>query len=518
MSTLSFNEFVVQKKRLDVFNFLDNYEGVINESTKIEVYALFGNDDIVNEAWDTWWNKAKEIAGKAYDTAKNVVQGAKNFGTSFSKAAKKSYGETATDENVKAIENAAVKIAEASKAFSKKYKIDPITAGVIIASGMTGGIGAIPMTILAMALRRGSGYLASKGMDAAWKKVTGHTPEELDKMWQNELHGNQTQSGQTQAQAQEQPQAQAQPQSPQTGKIQAQVRQPQSQAGKQNIKKSPLQNQPNTKQQSQTRQLAKTQNEPASDYPYRFSDSTLSFQSFLESRDQELYENLANEGFKDRITGLIKKGTEKAQQFAQNWQDKGFGHASGDLLGTGAGIAAGYARNIAIVIGKSLKNMAKFMVNNPVKTSTMLLALWIGSKIGSVGTKTINDLIYKPSANQIGELASAAKEAGVPNNEIKDLYDSSYSGTGGDFGDATDTSYSGTGGDFGGGSKNIPNKRWIDPESDFAPVSSTAPDAEKFLPPKGTQTYYANKDTNWKTMPYPGSPEDIAFKKSFLPK
>ena len=492
MSTLSFNEFVVQKKRLDVFNFLDNYEGVVNESTKIEVYALFGNDDIVNEVWDTWWNKAKEIAGKAYDTAKNVVQGAKNFGTSFSKAAKKSYGETATDENVKAIENAAVKIAEASKAFSEKYKIDPVTAGVIIGSGMIGGIGVIPMTVLAIALRRGSAYLANKAMDAAWEKVTGHTPEELDKMWQEKIHGNQDQAGQSQP--------------PQAGKIQAQVRQPQSQAGKQNIKKSPLQNQPNTKQQLQTRQLAKTQNEPVSDYPYRFSDSTLSFQSFLELRDQKLYENLVNEGFTDKVTGLIKKGAEKAQQFAQNWQDKGFGHASGDLLGTGAGIAAGYTRNIAMVIGKSLKNMAIFMANNPVKTSKMLLALWIGSKIGSVGTKTINDLIHKPSASQIGELASAAKEAGVPDNEIKDLYDSSYSGTGGDFGDATDTSYSGTGGDFG----NTPTAA--------APVGSTAPDAGKFLPPKDTQTYYANKFTNYKTMPTIGSPEDIALKKSFLPK
>jgi hypothetical protein len=87
-------------------------------------------------------------------------------------------------------------------------------------------------------------------------------------------------------------------------------------------------------------------------------------------------------------------------------------------------------------------------------------------------------------------------------------FDTSSSGTGGDF-SAKDTSYSGTGGDFGG-SKNIPDKRWIDSGDDTT-------GGGEFIPSKDTQTYYANKDTNYKTMPTVGSPEDIAMKKSFLP-
>ena len=44
-------------------------------------------------------------------------------------------------------------------------------------------------------------------------------------------------------------------------------------------------------------------------------------------------------------------------------------------------------------------------------------------------------------------------------------------------------------------------------------VSYTSPDAGNYLPPPGTQTYYANQDTNYRLQPTPGSPEANQFLK-----
>ncbi len=46
--------------------------------------------------------------------------------------------------------------------------------------------------------------------------------------------------------------------------------------------------------------------------------------------------------------------------------------------------------------------------------------------------------------------------------------------------------------------------------------SSTSPEAKNYLPKPGTQTYYANEDTGYKTMPTPGSPEDLKMKQQAL--
>lgn len=46
--------------------------------------------------------------------------------------------------------------------------------------------------------------------------------------------------------------------------------------------------------------------------------------------------------------------------------------------------------------------------------------------------------------------------------------------------------------------------------------SSTSPEAKNYLPKPGEQTYYANEDTGYKTMPTPGSPEDLKMKQQAL--
>ena len=494
MRAYSFHEFFNHKKRSDVFAFLDSRHGTIDESVLQELYFNFGNDDVVNEAWGDWLSKAKgmaqNVAAGAANVAAGAVKGAKEFGKGFVQGSQQGYKDTRTDAGVKKIENIAASIGELSKKFTQKYKIDPVTAAIMIGSGATGGLGTIPMLAMAVGLRKGSAWLAGKGMDAAWKKATGKTPAELDQMWQSKISD-------TKAPATAAPAAAARPAAPQPAPAAARPAAPDS-----------------------------------DQFHYEtFNRSKTSFAAFLENKDAGLYQNIIDEGMWDSakgfFTGALNKGADVARGYAKDIEDQGFARATGSLVGKGAGKAAGTFSNSVIVFAKSLQNAGSFMVNNPVKTGTMLMAIAAGSMIGSYGTQAINSFIDKPSADQIQDLTAAAKQAGVPDGEIQSMHrDSGYSGSGGDFdtsssgsgGDfgAKDTSYSGTGGDFGGG-KNIPSKRWIDSGDGPEAVSSTAPDAEKFLPSKDTQTYYANQDTNYKTMPTVGSPEDIAMKKSFLP-
>ena len=589
MATYSFYEFSNYKKRSDVFAFLDSYSGTINESVLQELYTNFGYDDVVNEAWGDWLNKAKGMAQNVAAGAANVVagavKGAKDFGQGFAQGSQQGYKDTRTEEGVKKIENIAAKVGELSKAFTQKYKIDPVTAAIIISSGATGGLGAIPMTALAIGLRKGSAWLAGKGMDAAWKKATGKTPAELDQMWQSKINAPKAApaaAGAKPATPPPVPAAGARPAAPAGAR-------PAAPAGARPATPPPVP------------VAAGARQAPSSDqFHYEmFKRPKTSFATFLENKDADLYKNIIDEGMWDNakgfLTGALNKGADIAKGYAKDIGDQGFAKATGSLVGKGAGQAAGTFVNLGIVLGSSLKNAASFMANNPVKTGTMMMAIAAGSMIGSYGTQAINSFINKPSADQVQELTAVAKQAGVPDSEIQSMHqDSGYSGSGGDFGDANDTASSGTGGDFGGGGKTIPSKRWIDSDGiedssttapgageylpknaqdtsysgtggDFDTSSSgsggdfsakdtsysgtggdfsggknipskrwidpengpaanwdtkdtvTAPGAEKFLPSKDTQTYYANQDTNYKTMPTVGSPEDIAMKKSFLP-
>ena len=575
MATYSFYEFSNYKKRSDVFAFLNSYSGKIDESVLQELYTNFGYDDVVNEAWSDWLNKAKgmaqNVAAGAANVAAGAVKGAKDFGQGFAQGSQQGYKDTRTEEGVKKIENIAAKVGELSKAFTQKYKIDPVTAAIIISSGATGGLGAIPMTALAIGLRKGSAWLAGKGMDAAWKKATGKTPAELDQMWQSKINAPKAApaaAGAKPATPPPVPAAGARPAAPAAAPA----------AGARPATPPPV----------PVAAGARPAPSPDQFHYEMFKRPKTSFATFLENKDADLYKNIIDEGMWDNakgfLTGALNKGADVARGYAKDIGDQGFAKATGSLVGKGAGQAAGTFVNLGIVLGSSLKNAASFMANNPVKTGTMMMAIAAGSMIGSYGTQAINSFINKPSADQVQELTAVAKQAGVPDSEIQSMHqDSGYSGSGGDFGDANDTASSGTGGDFGGGGKNIPDKRWIDSGDGPEAVSSTAPGAGEylpknaqdtsysgtggdfdtsssgsggdfgakdtsysgtggdfgggknipdkrwidsgddttgggeFIPSKDTQTYYANQDTNYKTMPTVGSPEDIAMKKSFLP-
>ena len=380
MSTYSFYEFSNYKKRSDVFAFLDSYSGTINESVLQEVYAKFGNDEIVNEAWGDWWNKAKGVAkgtadlavqgakklgqglsyakekgffdpskselvagakkigqGLSYakekgffDPSKSpILQGAKEFGQEFSKSAvksaKKGYKDTRTEKGVKQIEKIASTVGKLSKSFSQKFGIDPITASILISSAATGGLGAIPVTALAIGLRKGSAWLAGKGMDTAWEKITGKTPAELDQMWQSTIHRASTATESTK--------------------------------------------------------------------------NSLSFAKFLENKDPSLYKNILEESMVGKLGSLAGTG-----------------------VGAVAGRVAGTFVNLGIVLARALKNAAIYMANNPVKTGTMIAATAVGAMIGHYGTQAINNFIYEPEINQVKELAEAAKKVGVSNEELIKMY------------------------------------------------------------------------------------------------
>ena len=499
MATYSFYEFSNYKKRSDVFAFLDSYSGTINESVLQELYINFGDDDVVNEAWGDWLNKAKGMAQNVAAGAANVVagavKGAKDFGQGFAQGSQQGYKDTRTEEGVKKIENIAAKVGELSKAFTQKYKIDPVTAAIIISSGATGGLGAIPMTALAIGLRKGSAWLAGKGMDAAWKKATGKTPAELDQMWQSKINAPKAAPAA----------AGAKPATPPP--VPAAGARPAAPAGARPATPPPVP------------VAAGARQAPSSDqFHYEmFKRPKTSFATFLENKDADLYKNIIDEGMWDNakgfLTGALNKGADIAKGYAKDIGDQGFAKATGSLVGKGAGQAAGTFMNLGSVLGSSLKNAASFMANNPVKTGTMMMAIAAGSMIGSYGTQAINSFINKPSADQVQELTAVAKQAGVPDSEIQSMHqDSGYSGSGGDFGDANDTassgtggdfgakdtSYSGSGGDFGGSGKNIPSKRWIDSDG-IEDSSTTAPGAGEYLPKNAQDTSYSGTGGDFDT-------------------
>jgi hypothetical protein len=173
------------------------------------------------------------------------------------------------------------------------------------------------------------------------------------------------------------------------------------------------------------------------------NSGNLTFEQYIMSRDPEMYMELTS-----WLKQLVGKGAKKAGEFAGNVAqgakdyakdvgERGFGTATGERAGRVLGKGAGTFVNIWSVLKKSIANVGKFMANNPVKTSKLVLAIAAGSMIGHYGTQAINNFIHKPSSDQIGEITKAAKDSGVSDTDINDIHkDTGYSGKGGDFSNA----------------------------------------------------------------------------------
>ena len=447
----TFSEFFTDRQKNDVTFFLESNHQQFEDSKELfyNMICKFGNDPIILEAWGDWWNKAKEYAGKAWNWANNkdmslqdIATGTGNLVKGVATGYKQGYKATEGEAGIKKIESIAKEVSELAKSFSQKYKVDPVTAAVLISAGATGGLGAISMIAIAIGLRRSGSWLADKGFEKVWEKLTGMTVDQADAAWQGSSASPKMAS----------PASAPKMASPASAPKMA------GPAGTFNVMNPSVSS--------------------ASIKDHFQNSGNLTFEQYIMSRDPEMYMELTS-----WLKQLVGKGAKKAGEFAGNVAqgakdyakdvgERGFGTATGERAGRVLGKGAGTFVNIWSVLKKSIANVGKFMANNPVKTSKLVLAIAAGSMIGHYGTQAINNFIHKPSSDQIGEITKAAKDSGVSRTDINDIH--------------KDTGY-------------------------------TSPDAGKYIPPDGTQTYYANRDTNWKTMPTVGSPEDIAFKKSFLP-
>jgi len=448
----TFSEFFIERQKNDVTFFLESNHQQFEDSKELfyNMICKFGNDPIILEAWGDWWNKAKEYAGKAWNWANNkdmslqdIATGTGNLAKGVVTGYKQGYKATEGEAGIKKIESIAKEVSELAKSFSQKYKVDPVTAAVLISAGATGGLGAISMIAIAIGLRRSGSWLADKGFEKVWEKLTGMTVDQADAAWQGSSASAPKMASPASAPKMANP---------------ASAPKMAGSAGTFNVMNPSVSS--------------------ASIKDHFQNSGNLTFEQYIMSRDPEMYMELTS-----WLKQLVGKGAKKAGEFAGNVAqgakdyakdvgERGFGTATGERAGRVLGKGAGTFVNIWSVLKKSIANVGKFMANNPVKTSKLVLAIAAGSMIGHYGTQAINNFIHKPSSDQIGEITKAAKDSGVSRTDINDIH--------------KDTGY-------------------------------TSPDAGEYIPPDGTQTYYANRDTNWKTMPTVGSPEDIAFKKSFLP-
>jgi len=145
------------------------------------VVEKFGNSDFVIVEAENIMDKIKNIGASAYKKVKD-------FGSNFSSEFKNSYGNTRNDAGVKKIQDSVKLIANVASKFSKKFKIDPVSAAMIIAAGVTGGYAAIPVAIVAYLLRKEINNLVSN--PNLWKKVVGYTPDEMDEAYRNWMAGS----------------------------------------------------------------------------------------------------------------------------------------------------------------------------------------------------------------------------------------------------------------------------------------------------------------------------------------
>lgn len=394
----TFSEFFTNRQKNDVKFFLEINHQQFENSKELfyNMICKFGNDSIILEAWGDWWNKAKEYAGKAWNWANNkdmslqdIATGTGNLAKGVVTGYKQGYKATEGEAGIKKIESIAKEVSELAKSFSQKYKVDPVTAAVLISAGATGGLGAISMIAIAIGLRRSGSWLADKGFEKVWEKLTGMTVDQADAAWQ----------GSSAAPKMASP------------------------AGTFNVMNPSVSS--------------------ASIKDHFQNSGNLTFEQYIMSRDPEMYMELTS-----WLKQLVGKGAKKAGEFAGNVAqgakdyakdvgERGFGTATGERAGRVLGKGAGTFVNIWSVLKKSIANIGKFMANNPVKTSKLVLAIAAGSMIGHYGTQAINNFIYKPSSDQIGEITKAAKDSGVSDTDINDITkDTGYSGTGSDLSNA----------------------------------------------------------------------------------
>ena len=398
----TFSQFLVEQQKHDAIVFLEtNYQYAIDEHALFDsLIFVYGNDPIILEAWGDWWNTAKDYAKKAWNWAntkqlslKDLASGTGNFAKGVVAGAKKGFVDTNTDEAIKKIEAVGDQISKFSKDFSEKFKVDPVTAAIVISAGFTGGIGAIPMIAIPIALRRTGSWLSNKAFDAAWQGVTGMTPDQTDQMYQQYFGLDQKNQAAPQA-------------APQAGKPM-----PVPAAGK----PMPV---PATGKPMPVPTAGKPMPVVPNDFVnvgYNAAESVageLTFERFLMDKDLELYMEIK------WLQNLWNKGVDAVKGYAKDVGERGFGTATGERVGKALGTGAGYFMNIGTVIAKSIANIGRFMKNNPIKTSKLIMGLAVGSMIGHYGTKAINDFINKPSQAQLKELADASKKAGVPDNEL----------------------------------------------------------------------------------------------------
>ena len=407
----TFSQFLVEQQKHDAVVFLEtNYQYAMNEQALFNgLIFVYGTDQIILEAWSDWWNTAKDYAKKAWNWANtkqlsltDIPTAAGNFAKGVATGAKQGFKDTNTDENIKKIEKLGSQISEFSKGFSEKYKIDPVTAAVIITAGATGGLGAIPVIAIQFALRRTGSWLSNKAFDTAWQGITGMTPDQSDQLFQQYYGSDQKAKAAPLAANQVNPLAANQ------------VKKPTVPTGKPAMANAQMP-------------------DNSINLGYNLGDSMigrLTFESYIMHKDPELYMEL---------TAWLKqqwnKGKKAVGQAAQNFMggvknyakdvgERGLGTATGERVGRGIGIGAGHFWNLTTVIAKTIANVAKFMKNNPVKTSKIVMALAVGSMIGHYTTKAINNFIKKPSHDQLKELSDHAKKAGVPENEANQIIQS----------------------------------------------------------------------------------------------
>lgn len=329
-------------KKQNVINFLDSV-GHYAEDTEFlyeSLLCLQGNDKFVIDGWQEWVVKE---AG--------FVQGVADFGRGVVTGAKQAYADTTTKQVVQEIINSAQDIGVTAKKFSEKFHVDPIISAIILCSGLTGGLGAIPPIALAYALRKGISWTANKAFDKVWEGITGMSVDEADKLWQSKMN---------------------QPQQPQ-------VQQPQTKTALESCK-------------------------------------MISFESFLQQRDMEFLKDMQymNEDFKSIIGNIASKGREYLGDIKQ----RGFGTVAGETVGKAIGTAAGSVKNFVEVIKKTLAHIGKFIKNNPVKTSQIIIGTIAGSMIGHYSTSYINSFLEHPTPEQVQQVSQAAQEAGISNADI----------------------------------------------------------------------------------------------------
>jgi len=412
----TFSEFFTDRQKNDVTFFLESNHQQFEDSKELfyNMICKFGNDPIILEAWGDWWNKAKEYAGKAWNWANNkdmslqdIATGTGNLAKGVVTGYKQGYKATEGEAGIKKIESIAKEVSELAKSFSQKYKVDPVTAAVLISAGATGGLGAISMIAIAIGLRRSGSWLADKGFEKVWEKLTGMTVDQADAAWQGSSASPKMAS-------------------------------PASAPKMANPASAPKMANP-----AGTFNVMNPSVSSASIKDHFQNSGNLTFEQYIMSRDPEMYMELTS-----WLKQLVGKGAKKAGEFAGNVAqgakdyakdvgERGFGTATGERAGRVLGKGAGTFVNIWSVLKKSIANVGKFMANNPVKTSKLVLAIAAGSMIGHYGTQAINNFIHKPSSDQIGEITKAAKDSGVSRTDINDIHkDTGYSGSGGDFGNA----------------------------------------------------------------------------------